>query len=88
MSMYAVFVVYHKHGDSDLLIFHSDNDMRKFCIETLDDDYNINIDSSLSLEMLISKTIYYGRETVHNQVGWGVINIVKGNNLFNFTQSI
>jgi hypothetical protein len=87
--MYAVFSIYYKHGEGDVKIVTNDDDMKKYCIELLQ-VYNYDNDDygdyeSDSLDTLISKTVERGKIHVENQYGWGVISIIKGDNLIEYS---
>ena len=80
-NMYACFESYYKHGEVDMTIINSDEEMKDYCIDNLR-WYKLDVDVySCSLEQLIKLTIEQGNKMIDDQAGWGVRYIVKGNNL-------
>lgn len=80
--MYVCFKSYYKHGEVDRDIIESDDEMKEYCLEELE-NYQINTDGfeNYKLEYLIELTISEGNKNVEKQCGWGVRYIIKGDNL-------
>jgi len=86
--MYVVYSVYYKFGEYDIEVFKDDDSLRQFCIKEIEeydgddgDDGDVNYED---IDDLINKTIEYGTKFVQNQGGFGVVSIIKGDNLVQF----
>lgn len=54
-------------------------------LEEYDEDRDIvDYDGIEDIDILINKTIEYGIKTVNEQWGWGVVSIIKGDNLIKY----
>jgi hypothetical protein len=86
--MYTVFCIYYKYGQFNVDVLENDDSLRKYCMEQLekyDEDHDIvDYEGIEDLNILIDKTIEYGKEFVSEQSGWGVVSIVKGDNLIKY----
>jgi len=86
--MYTVFSVYYKHGQFAIDILNDDDSLRKYCMEQLEeydeDSDDVDYDGIEDIEILINKTIEYGIKFVEEQGGWGVVSIIKGDNLIGY----
>ena len=88
--MYTVFSIYYKHAEYSVDIFEDDDSLREYCMEQLDEyngedgDGDVDFHGIDDIEILIEKTIKYGKDAVEKQWGWGVVSIIKGNNLINY----
>ncbi len=85
---YTVFCVYYKHGEFSVDILNNDNNLKEYCMEQLeiyDEDRDVvYYDGTEDIEILINKTIEYGTKYVEEQYGWGVVSIIKGDNLIKY----
>jgi len=83
--MYVVYSVYYKFGEYDIKILKDDDSLRQFCIKKIEkydeDDGDVNYED---IDDLINKTIEYGTKFVQNQGGFGVVSIIRGDNLVQF----
>lgn len=83
--MYTVFSIYYKHGEFNVDIFEDDDDLREYCMEQIQnygkDDGDVNYED---IDVLIDKTIEYGKLFVEEQSGWGIVSIIKGENLIRY----
>lgn len=86
--MYTVFSIYYKHAEFSIDILKDDKALREYCIEQLEeyeeDLDDIDFDGIEDIDILIQKTIEHGKEFVSNQYGWGVVGIIKGDNLIQY----
>ena len=83
--MYTVFCVYYKHNKFSTDIYKDGDTLRKFCMSELE-EYDgfvgdIDYEGIEDIDILIYKTIKYGTKFVSEQCGWGVVSIIKGDNL-------
>ena len=83
--MYLVFEVYYKHGEYNIKILKDDDSLREFCIKKIEkyDEYDGDVNYE-DINDLIDKTIEYGILFIQKQGGFGVVSIVKGDNLVQF----
>lgn len=83
--MYTVFRVYYKHGEFDIHTFENDDDLKEYCIKQLEkygeDDGDVDYEN---IEILINKTIEHGTKFKQDQGGFGVVSIIKGDNLIQY----
>ena len=85
--MYTVFSIYYKHGEFSVDIFEDDDSLREYCMDQLDGygDYcDVDYEGVENIDNLIRTTIDYGNKSVEKQWGWGVVSIIKGDNLLNY----
>lgn len=79
-----------KHGEFSVDIFKDDDSLREFCmvqLEIYDEARNdVDYEGTEDLDMLITTTIYYGTKEVKNE-GWGVVSIIKGNDLIEYDRN-
>ena len=80
--MYLIVSIYYNDIDVQTTIIDTDYDMEDFCIQELK-RYK-KYDEKDTLEILINKTIKYGKKYVNNKYGRGVIAIIEGDNLLDY----
>lgn len=88
--MWSVASRYYKHGEAELMSFKTEDELRKYLEEEIenysDSDSDSDSDSESEdsdIEYLIEKAVRLGNETVENERGWGIVAIHKldfGNN--------
>lgn len=67
--MYSVFTIYYKYGEFNVDILDDDS-LREYCMEQLDEyngDGNVDYHGLDDIEVLIDKTIEYGKKFVEEQ---------------------
>lgn len=92
-NMYTCVEVYYKHGEHFVSTISSDEEMRRYCLNQLI-DYDILPDrntqhyviaaaqyNTMMLDDLIRLVIEKGNMQVNEQLGWGLVDVVKGQNL-------
>lgn len=86
--MYTVFSIYYKYGEFSIDILDNDDDLREYCMEQLyeyeGEDGDVDFHGIDDIDVLIEKTIKYGKKSVEQQSGWGVVSIIKGENLIKY----
>ena len=94
MTSYVCFEVYYKHGEFSVETRDEEN-MREYCFEEFDKFLEENEDSdenedivpsnfrerNFSTDHLCEILISIGKYYLSNQIGYGVVSIVKGKNL-------
>jgi hypothetical protein len=80
--------MYYKHGEFDVETFEDNDSLRKYCMKQLKyyDEYTDDGDYE-NIEILINKTIEYGNKFIQDQGGFGVVSIIKGDNLIKYTSN-
>lgn len=82
MSQYVAVCAYYGEPGVSVDIIENDDDMRKYCNEQLE-WYGIETGelSKWGLEDLIEFTIKQGQEVVHQNLGWGLMHVLRGDYL-------
>ena len=86
-KMYTVVSVYYKYGFFNVDIIKNDDELRKYCIKRLeehDEDVDFEGIDDIDIDILINKTINYGLQFLDEQAGWGIVSIIKGDNLIKY----
>ena len=101
MPSFHIFQVRYKHGEylidkvpneAELvtyLIMYLENDSYRYKLLTGDekDDYMEKV-SSMSVKELIAEVIDVGREMIEYQHGYGIVAVVEGGSVYDFTTSV
>jgi hypothetical protein len=82
MSQYVAVCAYYGEPGVSVDIVDNDDDMREYYNEQLE-GYGIETDelSEWGLEDLIEFTIIEGREVVRQNLGWGLMHVLRGDNM-------
>jgi hypothetical protein len=96
VSMYVCVEIYYKHGEYQTTVISSDEDMRIYCIDQLRgygdipqmdvQTYEVAVAQyqAMPLDDLIRLVLSHGRQEIESQSGWGLVDVVKGQNLVEY----
>jgi hypothetical protein len=74
-SKWVLIETYYKHGDYQLHIFNTDEELRLFIDQHLEEIHYD--DNYINLKDLIKKVIEIGQQRIENQEGWGIREVRK-----------